>query len=234
MTKTGGRKINEDNIGVIENNSKKLFIVADGLGGHGHGDYASKISVDKCKEVFLSGENEYLLENCFIESQNKVINEQLRLNSKNDMKTTLVLLQINDKEARWGHIGDSRMYLFRKNKLFKRTLDHSVPQMLVSSNEIKEKDIRNHEDRNRLLRVIGMEWSSPKYQIGEKEIVESGDSFLLCTDGFWELIIEKSMLKYLKISNTPQQWIDYMETEILKNGLNKEMDNYSAIAIFIK
>ena len=71
------------------------------------------------------------------------------------MKTTVVVLHIKNKNARWAHVGDSRLYFFKNKKLIERTLDHSVPQNLVVCKEIKEKDIRYHADRNRLLRVLG-------------------------------------------------------------------------------
>lgn len=67
----------------------------------------------------------------------------------------------------WGHVGDSRLYYFKNGKIVKRTLDHSVPQMLVARGEIDEKEIRHHPDRNRLVRVMGMEWDEPKYQVSE-------------------------------------------------------------------
>lgn len=85
-----------------------------------------------------------------------------------DMKTTMVLLLISGNRAYWGHIGDSRLYYFKKNKMITRTLDHSVPQMLVNTGEIKEKDIRGHEDRSRLLRVVGSPWmNGHAYDISE-------------------------------------------------------------------
>ena len=58
-------------------------------------------------------------------------------------------------------------------------------------------------------------------------------AFLLCSDGFWELIEEKTMQTMLKKSETPENWLDNMEKEVLKNGKGKEMDNYSAVAVFV-
>ena len=150
-----------------------------------------------------------------------------------EMKTTLVVLLIDEEKILWGHIGDSRLYYFQNRKYRVRTLDHSVPQMLVLAGEITEKEIRGHADRNRLLRVMGTEWDSPKYQIAE--FMETGQkmAFLLCSDGFWELIEEKTMQTMLKKSETPENWLDNMEKEVLKNGKGKEMDNYSAVAVFV-
>lgn len=63
--------------------------------------------------------------------------------------------------------------------------------MLVAAGQLKEKQIRNHPDRNRLLRVLGVDWDSPKYQLEEPKERLGKQAFLLCTDGFWELIEEK-------------------------------------------
>ena len=59
--------------------------------------------------------------------------------------------------------------------------------MLVAAGEIDEKEIRHHPDRNRLVRVMGMEWDEPKYQVSEPMPEEPGQAFLLCSDGFWEI-----------------------------------------------
>jgi serine/threonine protein phosphatase PrpC len=136
--------------------------------------------------------------------------------------------------AQGGHIGDSRLYHFSHGRLKGRTLDHSVPQMLVATGEIREKDIRHHEDRNRLIRVMGIEWASPRYELGTAVKVSAGDAFLLCSDGFWEWIEEKEMQKLLKKSSTPVAWLEAMQevTECHSAGTNR--DNYSAIAVFIK
>ena len=134
----------------------------------------------------------------------------------------------------WGHIGDSRLYYFQNEKLIGRTLDHSVPQMLVASGQIKEKQIRSHSDRNRLLRVLGLDWDCPKYQVAEPEEFQGRQEFLLCSDGFWELIDEKKMRHCLKKAKNPAHWLDMMEETVRKNGSRKDMDNYSAVAVWIE
>ena len=148
------------------------------------------------------------------------------------MKTTAVVLCI-DEMIRWCHVGDSRLYYFKKKKLIQRTLDHSVPQMLVYAGEIKEKEIRNHPDRNRLLRVMGMEWTSNSYTLSDPVEKTGEQAFLLCSDGFWELIVEKEMQKCLKKAKTPEEWLELMKQIILKNGSNRDMDNFSAVAVWL-
>ena len=190
---SGSRDNNEDNIGMYQDGESYCFILADGLGGHGKGEVASQIAVESSILRFAEmKDREDFLGEAFEHAQAAITSCQERDRSCADMKTTLVALQIDEHEIRWGHIGDSRLYYFQRNKLKERTLDHSVPQMLVSVGKLKEKD------------------------------------------GFWELIEEKKMEALLKKADTPEQWIRLMQEVILKNGRNTDMDNYSAIAVWLE
>jgi serine/threonine protein phosphatase PrpC len=234
LSKAGDRNINEDYVGNSQKDGKQLFCLADGLGGHGKGEVASELVVTHALAAFAAGDSENLLSACFAQAQERLLAEQIKENAKNEMKTTLALLLIQEDRASWGHVGDSRVYLFRKHKVLTRTLDHSVPQMLVATGEIKEKDIRFHEDRNRLIRVMGMEWNVPRYELSAETPLQAGDALLLCSDGFWEWLDEKEMSKSLKKAPTPDAWLGEMEMAVLTNGRGKNMDNYSAIAVLVK
>ena len=83
------------------------------------------------------------------------------------------------------------------------------------------------------MKAIGTEWNGNAYEIAEPIRLKKSDSFLLCTDGFWELIEEDAMERFLVEAETIDQWLDLMVNEIVKNGLEKDMDNYSAIAIWL-
>lgn len=235
LSKQGEREYNEDFAGVASHEGGWCFVLADGLGGHGGGDEASRLVAGYILEDFESrGEvSEIYLKRCFEESQKLLMEEQKRQNRIAEMKTTLVVLLAGPDAALWGHIGDSRLYCFQNKKLKSRTFDHSVPQMLVAAGEIKESQIRGHADRNRLLRVMGIPWDSPRYQLDGLEAYGKNTVFLLCTDGFWEWVNEKIMQSTLKKAGSPQEWLDAMEKEIQKNGAGKHMDNYSAIAVFL-
>jgi serine/threonine protein phosphatase PrpC len=236
ISKAGTREINEDFVSYADMGDKFFFVLADGLGGHGKGDQASRLAVEKSMEVFRNGtitDKKNLLRSCFEQSQALLLSAQDK--ERGDMKTTLVVLCLDERTALWGHIGDSRLYHFRGNRLIGRTLDHSVPQMLVSMGAITEKEIRGHEDRNRLLRVVGTEWSGSSYEIpSEEKVLKKGDAFLLCSDGFWEWIDDNKMARLLVKSKDPAEWLGVMEKVIQKNGAFSRMDNYSAIAIYIR
>ena len=229
----GSREVNEDSYAAWNDAGIYVMAVADGLGGHGKGEVASALTVSTIAECFEKDKGESFLKYAFETSQQAVITMQREDRSCFDMKTTLVLLKIKDGLATWGYIGDSRLYCFFGNKDYIRTLDHSVPQMLVNSGKIKEKKIRYHEDRNRLLRVIGSPWDGKKYELHEAVPVKSGMAFLLCSDGFWEHIEEKHMIKCLKKSKSAEEWLEKMKEIVFKNGRGRNMDNNTAVAVRI-
>ena len=166
ITNTGSRNINEDSVGCFSNGNNRCFVVCDGLGGHGMGDVASKIVVDVFESQFMqTADMADFLPSAFEAAQSILLSEQAERNAKMKMKTTCVALAADEKNAYIGHVGDSRLYVFNKNKVKYRTLDHSIPQMLVLSKEIKESEIRNHPERNYVLRVMGINWEDPMYEI---------------------------------------------------------------------
>ncbi len=231
-TSQGSREVNEDSVGVFTDGGTTVFIVADGLGGHGKGDIASRIAVETFGKMSRSGlEPRQLLAEGFKETQNAILAEQKRLSSYFQMKTTACALVVSGASLTWGYIGDTRLYAFKKNKVKERTLDHSVPQMLVMAKEIREKDIRHHPDRNKLLRVLGVSGDPPRFDISETYSFGDIDAFLMCTDGFWELIIEKEMCSLLKKTDNAGEWLDRMSAAVNEHGAGTDMDNNSAIAI---
>ncbi len=233
ITNNGGRPVNEDSARLILNGEKGLFVVADGLGGHGKGEVASAYVADSIIAAFNSESSiDNFLEESALNAQNGLMDKQFKENARNEMKTTLVSLMIDGYNAKWLHVGDSRLYAFSKNKVHSKTIDHSVPQMLVMSGEIKEKQIRNHPDRSRLLKVMGIKWDEPKYEVSAINNLTKLQAFLMCSDGFWELITEKEMCKLLKKSQTVEEWLIKMEEVVNKNGVGKNMDNYTAIGVW--
>lgn len=235
ITNKGDRTNNEDSIASAEWKDDFCFALADGLGGHEKGEAASKLVTDTAIELFKKeGFNEFFLREAFEIGQERLLAKQAEEMMEGDMKTTFVVLGINNREVNWGHIGDSRLYYFNGKRIVKRTYDHSVPQMLVNIGEIEEKDIRSHPDRSMVLKVMGMDWEHPFYEIAEPVPALLGQSFLLCTDGFWENIEDEEMEICLKKAKSVYEWIEYMEEIVVKKGENKDMDNYSAIGVWIR
>lgn len=232
FTSLGSRPVNEDSAAVFENSFGKCYVLCDGLGGHGMGDAASQLVVSKIGEQFAECDNiSEFIPTAIEYAQEQLLAQQERLHAQMKMKTTVVVIATDDKNAYIGHVGDSRAYVFYKNKVRFRTLDHSIPQMLVLTKEIKESEIRHHPDRSLLLRVMGTEWDEPKYEIEKPVALKKCQALLLCSDGFWELIDELQMCQSLKNSKSVQEWMNSMTQIIEKNGKGTDMDNYTAIAV---
>lgn len=233
-TDVGGREINEDSIGVYKNGIMRCFVLCDGLGGMGMGDVASATVVDTFGTQFPKYEEMVnFLGQTFCDAQHNLLKKQDEMNKGHQMKTTATAIVTDDENAYIGHIGDSRVYVFAKNKVKQRTMDHSIPQMLAISKQIKESDIRNHPDRNILLRVMGIDWEEPMYELMAPLPLKKCQAFLMCSDGFWELIDEKAMCSFLKKSHSVEEWLNLMFDEINRNGAGKSMDNNSAIAVWV-
>ena len=233
ITDPGSRHANEDSLGCFENGDNRCFIVCDGLGGHGLGDVASQVVVKVFESQFSQSHNMAdFLPAAFEAAQSILLTEQAERNAKRKMKTTAAALVTDGKHAYIGHVGDSRVYVFYKNKVKRRTLDHSIPQMMALSKEIKESEIRFHPDRNFVLRVMGVDWEEPMYELLPLEKLKKCQAFLLCTDGFWEWIVEDEMCSLLRDSHSAEEWLKRMTERVVENSGGSEMDNYSAIAVW--
>ena len=234
ITNKGNRAYNEDTIGMFSNRKVSGFIVCDGLGGHGMGDVASSLAVDLFRNDLESCRaiNKEIIEKFFAKAHNKLLTEQKRLNASNKMKTTAAMLLLDKAYAYIGHIGDSRVYAFNKISVIHQTRDHSVPEALRHAGMISESEIRKHPDRNKLLKVLGGPGEKVEGSVSDGIRLSDTRAFLLCSDGFWEYINEEKMCHLLTVSASPDDWLHWMTEEVVRNGKDYNMDNFSAIAVW--
>lgn len=234
VSKIGTRQCNEDYIRTSTVSNRNCFVVCDGLGGHKSGDVAAHIVGNTFIDEFFycTDASDYLL-NTFELAQKKIRFEQERQCIKGNMQTTAVCLIVDENIAYVGHVGDSRFYGFKIDKTYIRTQDHSIPQLLVKSGTIEESKIRNHPNRNMLLKALGDKSNEQLCDLLKPIDLDEYSALLLCTDGFWELITEDDMMSTLQNSNSVQEWLDKMTKIVENNGMNRDMDNYSAIALIV-
>lgn len=233
-TNPGGRPENEDSIGSMQKDDMACVLVADGLGGHGGGAIASSAASEVILKAFEeNGDMDQEWVDSLFQSVNQIVLDKQTSHCK--MKTTCAVLFLKGEKACWAHLGDSRLYHFVNGKIAHITDDHSVSQLAVLSGEITRDQIRFHEDRNRVLRSFGVE-GTVKPTICETTL-EPGvfHAFLLCSDGFWEYVLEAEMESTLKRvmrwSSRPDKWIKAMR-KILEKKVDGTNDNYSAAALF--
>ena len=111
---------------------------------------------------------------------------------------------------------------------------HSGTVSSAGGRLIRESEIRNHPERSTLLRVLGVSWEKEETEYLKPLPQRKCSAFLLCSDGFWELIEENEMERCLAESTTAQEWLDKMAAIVKENGQGKNMDNNSAIAGLIR
>lgn len=233
LSNPGGRDNNEDYVTIALHGNDRCFILCDGLGGHECGEVASSSVAEDVARLFEEkGDYATFLDDAFNMAQENLLALQKEKNLVNAMKTTLVVLVVTDTIMKWAHIGDSRLYrFFDKGKKYQRTRDHSMVQVLCDMGEITEKDMRHHEERNKLLRVMGSEWSSKSYD--KSAILERGDkqAFALMTDGFWEYVEEEEMMKLLSKTKTAKDWMEAMAKLVFERADMSKTDNLSVICV---
>ena len=219
-TDIGGRAINEDSVYVKSDDNKGLLIVADGLGGHGGGDLASQTAVRVVSsKLDTSDADDDVILDAICDASGEIAGKYPK------SRTTIALLLIRDGSAYAAHVGDTRIYQFRDGKIIYQSKDHSMCQMYVTMGEISVDQIRGHVDRNKLLRALG-EDENVRVELNEISVMP-GDAFLLCSDGFWENIVEDEMIDSLNQSGSVNEWLSKMR-EIVAGKQNSESDNNTA------
>lgn len=229
-TDIGGRAENEDTVRYVLTPDQHLCLtVADGLGGHGGGRQASLAAAD----TICMGWNGWVdmahIKDLFLAANQRVLSEQSRQCA---MKTTAITLMLAGSHAVWAHVGDSRLYHFHNGGLVFQTCDHSVAQLGVMLGEITVDQIRFHEDRNRVLRALGQD-QELKVEACEETLKVGRHAFLLCTDGFWEYVLEDEMEAALKNATDPNDWLARMRA-FLTGRIPQENDNNTAAAVWVE
>jgi serine/threonine protein phosphatase PrpC len=239
LSETGGRKVNEDACGYWS--SERLFcgVLADGAGGHGGGDVASRLAVQSLLSGFAQAPSESGpdLAALIRQTNQAVLDGQVQDTVQARMHTTIVCLVIDlvDGRTHWAHSGDSRLYWFRDKQLVERTRDHSLVQSLVAAGLLEVSKTRSHPKRSVLHSALGR-------QDADLELASSPftprmlgrDAFLLCSDGVWEHITDDVLESLLDAADTPQSWLDGIGRVIVEATRSAAThDNYTALAVWL-
>lgn len=190
------RKENEDSLGVFKIDNGLLTIVCDGLGGNQAGEVASQLAVDTVYDHFKdSSENNYSERiKSSITEANRIIREKAA--SRFDlagMLTTVEVLFIKDSKAYLGHIGDSRIYIFKDDNLTQLTKDHSYVQKLVDDGILSQEEAEFHPNKNIITRALG-EHIPVEIDLDIVDIKPDGKVFFfVCTDGVNGVIDNKEL-----------------------------------------
>ena len=239
LTDTGGkREKNEDSI--LLDNDLQLYIVADGMGGHMLGEVASQTAVkvvcEFIEERLLNAKEALLKDDVYLKGlmneavivANREIQEYSRKQAGHDiMGTTISALLIRGKKMYTAHVGDSRIYRARKDKVEKLTKDHNKAQELVDAGLLNEEEAENHRSSHILTRALGS-FDSVRADINMHEI-QDGDSYLLSTDGLFRVLkIDDVKVVLLDNGKTPEEKCRMLLVKTLEGGAP---DNTSLIIL---
>ena len=211
----------------------RLFVVADGMGGHAGGDIASAIAVKRIAEAdrrFASPqEAERGLEQALL-AANVLINEAVEDHPElTGMGTTVsAMLRVGDAVA-IAHIGDSRIYLLRDGELSQITNDHTFVQRLVETGRITPEEAAVHPRRSVLMRVLGDIDQAPEVDTSILGTVP-GDRWLLCSDGLSSYVSEERILAVTAAAPSAARAAEALIDEALEHGAP---DNVTAIVVDI-
>lgn len=199
-----GRKRQKNEDSYLINDSRRLFIVADGMGGHAGGEYASRIAITTIEETFKESSPdaspEKLLETSIKDAGQKIVAKAEEDRALRGMGTTVIALHLGEKKAVVGHVGDSRAYLFRDGVLEQLTDDHSLVNEQVKSGLITEEEAKTHQFKNIITRSLGV---TPEVEVDlVSRKLKAGDAFLLCSDGLSNLVEMSEMEKELRDRET--------------------------------
>ncbi len=169
-----------------------LFIVADGMGGHNAGDYASKHAIERIvEEVENSKDSPVETLERAIQSANRYIRVKSRENEDmTGMGTTVVAATITDDVMYVANVGDSRLYIIN-TEIKQITVDHSLVEEMVRMGGINREQAREHQDKNIITRAIGAE---DELEIDFFQVqLKKGDFILLCSDGLTNMIEDEDI-----------------------------------------
>ena len=223
------REVNQDYVFCTAKpigNLPNLLIVADGMGGHKAGDFASRFVVEHLQQEIEQSTEEG--PKAIIETAIKTVNSRLLDTANNNEKlhgtgTTLVVATVIEKTLYFANIGDSRLYLLGDG-IRQLSRDHSFVQEMVRLGGIKAEEAKNHPDKNIITRAIG---KKEKVEIDFFEFrLKKGDMILMCTDGLSNMVEDEEIFGIVKKS---RDVVEAVEKLVDRANYNGGLDNIGVL-----
>lgn len=211
------RANNEDAVGSFEpkdarqlRRSGRLYIVADGLGGHQMGEQASQLVVDSLLKFYYEAPEippEKRLRDIIQQVHQKLIAARRNMASGDKMATTVVAAVVRNDTLQVAHVGDSRTYLLRNGELHQVTRDHSFVGEMMRAGAVTEVEAMQSPYRNRLTRSVGGSDGALEVDVTPPIPLRPGDLILLCTDGLTQYATSQDLLAAASYG-TPRQIVE--------------------------
>ena len=230
-SRIGQRSNNQDRLLYRYSSEALLMVVADGMGGHSYGEVAAQIATVRIAKLFaqqaqprIADPAQFLLD-AFLDAHIAV--KTLAGEQPRPPHTTCVACIVQDGHVWWAHAGDSRLYLIRNGELLARTRDHSYVEGLLQHGLISAEDALGHSQRNLVLSCLGAQ-DDPRID-RDVHPLQSGDVLLLCSDGVWEPLREKTLVNAFRqgdVARVAPQLLNLAESNAGDNS-----DNLTLIAL---
>jgi serine/threonine protein phosphatase PrpC len=195
-SRIGKRDINQDRVSWLATDDTVLMVVADGMGGHLHGEVAAQLAIDTIGNRFRRealprlADPALFLALALRQGHESIVRHaaDCRISAHAAPRTTCIACVVQDGQAIWAHAGDSRLYLVHERggeqQRALQTRDHSLVQRLVDDGTISPEQAASHPMRNRVFSCLGGS-SEPQIEVSEPVSLQDGDLIALCTDGTW-------------------------------------------------
>lgn len=222
------RKTNED---CIYTDASPLYILADGMGGYKGGQTASSIAVQTASGCLAplcrNGLSEGRIKQAVLAANRAVLHQKSRHREWSQMGTTMIVAALRGHSLIWGHVGDSRIYVFHEQCLKQITTDHSFVMNLLAEGKITPQEMRDHPRKNEITRAVGV-GSAPEVDTGTEDL-HSHSFVLICSDGLSTMIDDSRILERLSAPHIDlKERVEAMVHDVYQAGAN---DNVSAILI---
>lgn len=233
-SRRGARRSNQDRIAYCYSRNALLMVVADGMGGHPHGEIAAGVAVQFITEAFrreakpgLSDPRSFLYR-VIGAAHHAIIRNADDGGLAEAPRTTCVACVVQGNAACWGHVGDSRLYHIRDGAILAQTKDHSLVQQLVDSGRVRQEAVAAHPERNRILNCLGSA-RAPRVDLSEATPLNAGDTLILCSDGLWGPLSGKIIGSAILKTGVMQAVPDLLDEAERRAG--RQCDNLSAVAV---
>jgi len=199
------RKVNEDYYGAIKTLNGDIVLVCDGMGGHAGGETASRLAVEAIAaflNVRIYPEPQQALSDSIVHANRVILDYAAEHPELKGMGSTCVALLLTNDCCYYGHVGDSRIYLYSRNRLQQLTRDHSFVQSLVEAGAISRKDAEHHPRKNEVTNVLGLDRMELPSLCKEPFNPRQGDIMLLCSDGLTGMVSDAEIVEVLRMENS--------------------------------
>jgi serine/threonine protein phosphatase PrpC len=237
-SRIGKRSYQQDRLAHWQTRDALFMAVADGMGGHAHGEVAAQIAVDCLGSAFRNeakpavADPDKFLFTAISRAHAMILHQTQRQGLAQDHagspRTTIVACLVQGGYAFWSFVGDSRLYVIRDGRILTRTRDHTPVQMLIDAGRIREEAAATHPDRNKLLQCLGGPRPPRVEPTAQARLLED-DLVLLCSDGFWGPLTQRQLLMGLLGKDLKKALPELLTLSESRAG--PRCDNLSVLAI---